>query len=407
MKHLLMLGGGEMQMPALRAAKRANHWITLIEPNPRAPGLKLADQVYQADLADTKRCLDIAAAAHPDGVMTFAADYPMPVIGRIADALGLPGPGLSSIRAATDKAVMRQTLEAAGVPVPGWRLVYSLVDVLNAIADLATDVILKPSASSGGRGVTKIRSSADQETVRKAYQRARKVSPDESAPLLLEEYVDGPEFSVEAITVHGKTHIAACTDKVTSGPPYFVEIGHRQPTALADSDRHQLETIARKCIGALCLDYTASHTEIRFGACGPVAIEVASRCGGGYICSHLVPLSTGIDMADAAVSVALGFNPRIEATKDRGAAIAFLRAQSGIVVSMGDLDRAREMPGVVELNIPIRVGDRVPILRDARDRVGYCICEGSTAVEAAKRCETALSALSIHTSSTTNLGEAV
>ncbi len=395
MAHLLMLGSGAMQMPALRTAKQAGHRVTAIDPNPDAPGFAVVDEAHVADLADEERCLAIARSCGPDGVMTFAADYPMPMVGRIADALGLPGPGPQSIEAATDKALMRETLAQAGLPVPAWRVVYSTTEVVDAIAELGTDVVVKPPRSSGGRGVTKLMHGCDQSAVRKAYDHARAISPKDSSPLLVEAFVDGAEFSVEAITAGTATKIVACTDKETTGPPHFVEVGHRQPTALDDRARNELEEVARKSIEALALRNTPSHTEVRFGPSGPVVMEVASRCGGGYICSHLVPLSTGVDMIGAAVSVALGQAPSLTATENRGAAIAFLRLEPGTVASIGDLDHAQKMPGVVELEVAIHPGDRVPALRDARDRIGHCICTGRDGFEASSRCAAAIDELSI------------
>lgn len=397
MPHLLMLGGGAMQIPALRAAKLAGHRVTAIDPNPLAPGLELADEAHVADLADQERCFAIARHSRPDGVMTFAADYPMRMVGQIAQLLSLPGPAPQSIRAATDKVIMREKLALAGVPVPGWRVVYSEAEVHEAMADLGTDVVVKPARSSGGRGVSKLEQGADETTARLAYEHARTIDSDESSPLLVEEFIDGAEFSVEAITTGGATHIVACTDKETNGPPHFVEVGHRQPTALDANDRSQLEEIARASVTALGLADTPSHTEVRFGPSGPVVVEIASRCGGGYICSHLVPLSTGIDMVGAAVSVALGLTPSLGATANRGAAIAFVRPEPGTVVSIGDIDAARKTPGVVELEVQIKTGDRVPVLRDARDRLGYCISEGRDGLEAAQRCADAIAKLSIQT----------
>ncbi|MGB5809256.1 MAG: ATP-grasp domain-containing protein [Polyangiales bacterium] len=397
MARLLMLGGGPMQMPALRAAKRAGHQVATVDPNPRAPGFDVSDEAHVADLADEARCLDVALSFRPDGVMTFAADYPMPMVGKIARALGLPGPSLDSILAATDKSVMRRVLSDGAVPIPEWCVVYSEAETLEAMQGLQTDAVLKPARSSGGRGVTKLERDADRTTIREAFERARGVSPNDSSPLLLEAFVDGPEFSVEAISANGVTRILAVTDKATTGPPHFVEVGHRQPSALDEADRVRVEDVTKRSIAALGLNDTPSHTELRLGPSGPVVVEIASRCGGGYICSHLVPISTGVDMVGAAVSVALGLTPNLEPTESRGAAIAFVRAEPGTVDSIGDVDVARKMPGVVELEAPIHAGDPVPVLRDARDRLGYCICEAQDGFEAAARCQDAIAALSIQT----------
>lgn len=394
MARLMILGGGGMQMPAIRSAKGRGHQILVMDPDPEAPGFALADRSGVADLADEETCFEAAHQFRPEGVMTFAADYPMRMVGQLCHHLGLPGPRPEAVAATTDKLPMRQRLREAGIAVPAFHEVLSDEDAVRAISALNGPSIVKPTRSSGSRGITRLPSAVPREQVERAIRFARNVQGPEAA-VLVEECVDGDEFSIEAITWGGRTEVLALTEKTTTGAPHFVEVAHRQP---GDARRWvELESVVRGCVEALGIDDSPTHTEVRLTERGPVVIEIGSRCGGGYISSHLVPLSTGIDFIGAAIDVVLGSEPRIESTQSRGAAIEFVRAEPGHVLSHGALDEIRGRPGVIELQLQVTVGDRVPPLRDARDRIGFVICASETAESAAEECRRCLQDLNLRT----------
>lgn len=393
---LMMLGARRAQISAIRSALDMGLKVIAIDPDPAAPGLSLATLAYTLDLADQDAILAVAREHSIDGIMTMAADYPMPTVGTLCAALHLPGPSPEAVAKATNKRLMRKALMAAGVPCPRCIHVENLMQARQALASLATDTIFKPAMSHGGRGVTRVPAASPEDLIEWAFQRAMRETRADG--VMVEEFIDGPEFSVESLTYAGDTRIVAVTDKLTSGAPYFVELGHNQPSRWPARQVDALRRTAHQAITALGIDHAAGHAEIRLAPQGPVIMEVAARLGGGFINSHLVPLSTGIDLVAATIQVAMGKAPDLQARRQgRAAAIRFLRAQSGIVGHIEGLESASQSEGVEEVAVYVRTNDRIPPLLDASGRPGHVISSADEPECAIALAECAVDRIHIHT----------
>jgi len=383
---LLVLGCTSQQLPVIDAGHRRGLAVVGIDPDPDANGGSAVDSFVIADLADSEACLAAARQAKPVGVLTFAADYPVPMVARIAACLGLPGPSPATALAMTDKLAMRRQLAAAGLPIPRFASVAGPVDV----SAFDGPAVVKPTRSAGSRGVTLVEGGDPGSLL----ERARAESADGN--VLIEEYVAGPEVSVEAVTVEGRTTVLAITDKLTSGPPDFVELGHTQPSRLTEHCL-DLAALTRQTLLALGLRSGPSHTEIRIGQQGPVVIEAAARFGGGCISSHLLPISAGIEAADIAVSMALGEYDPTEPRIEQAAAVRFLVPRPGVVRSITGVDEVQAWPEVAEVRVEVAVGDPVHAMRSARDRIGYVVTSGRTAGDAAALADRAVASIAIKT----------
>ncbi|MDH3680297.1 MAG: ATP-grasp domain-containing protein [Acidimicrobiia bacterium] len=384
---LLVLGCSAQQLPVIDAAHQRGLRVVGIDPDPEAAGATVVDSFVVADLGDHEACLATAMRARPAGVLTFAADYPVPMVARIAEQLNLVGPSQATARAMTDKLAMRSRLAAAGLATPRFAPVTGPDDV----AVFGRPAVIKPTQASGSRGVAAV----DGRDPSSLIDAARAESADGKA--LIEEYVPGPEVSIEAVTIGGRTTILAMTDKLTSGPPDFVELGHTQPSRLTERSG-ELAALTTKTLCALGLRSGPSHTEIRLGPRGPVVIEAAARFGGGCIASHLLPIAAHIQAADVAVTMALGGTGQVEPSIGGGAAVRFLTPRGGVVRSIAGLDEVRGWSGVVEAVVEVAVGDRVGPMRSARDRVGYVVASGPTAAEAGLLADRAAASITIETS---------
>ncbi|MDZ4820570.1 MAG: ATP-grasp domain-containing protein [Planctomycetota bacterium] len=394
---LLVLSAGRQQIPLLQTGKRLGLRVVAIDPCADALGRHLADAFYENDLGDLKACRAIATRESARGVLTAAADFPVSTVAHLCTTLGLPG--LSEVAAicSTNKHHMRRRLNEMGVPCPRSLSARTYFEVIAALAEIDGAAILKPTVCSGGRGVTRLPARPSSDQVRTAYESA--IQNTRSDGILVEEFIDGPEFSIETLTFNGHTEIVAVTDKLTTGDPYFVEIGHSQPACVGDGDRRLLIDAARTGIAALGIDWAASHVEIRLGREGPRIMEIGARLGGGCITSHLVPLSSGVDMLRATIQLAMGQAPDLRRGSLRGAAIRFFAPKPGRVWHIAGVEEARRMPGVCDLEIYIPSGDVVPALRDSSCRVGHVVCEGADAYEAIHRAEAAARRVQIFTES--------
>jgi biotin carboxylase len=394
MTTLMVLGARVMQLPVIWRAREMGLRTVVVDPDPRAPGLALADVRHTTDLANVDDCMGIAQANRVDGVLTFAADYPVRTVAAVTSALDLPGLTRETAAVTTNKRLLRETLTANGMTAPYWNAITSPEMALAEARVIGGESIIKPAMSSGGRGVTQVAATADTATIKQAFDHATHFG---DGTVMIEEFVAGPEFSVELVAYRGTTVPVAVTDKRSMGAPHWVEIGHSQPSAQAQADGLALIDTARAAAMAAGMSDCIAHVEIRLSERGPVIIEAAARGAGGYIASHLVPLSTGVDLVAAAVEVALGREPDLSPTHSRGAAVRFFDAPPGVITSISGLDDARRSKGVEHIHLDVEVGDTLQPLQNATHRFGQVICTGVDAAEAISRCDEAASRLRIET----------
>ncbi|MDC6169159.1 ATP-grasp domain-containing protein [Paucibacter sp. XJ19-41] len=393
---VLLLGAGRGQLAAYAAARRLGLVIVGIDPDPRAPGLALARQAYSFDLADANAVIAVARRHQAAGIFTMAADYPMPALAASCAEMSLPGPSPEATRVATHKRWMREAFARHGVPCPVFGHADSLAQAIRLARALPGDAIFKPALSHGGRGVSRVAQGADEATLNTAFEHALRHTRADG--VMVEAFVDGPEFSVETLSWRGQTRVIAITEKLTSGAPHYVEIGHRQPSVRSAADQARLAETAVAAVQALGITNAAGHSEMRLGPDGPVMMETGARLGGGFITSDLVPLSTGIDLVEAALAVALGREPDLRPQRPPGAAaIRFVTAAPGIVEAISGLAELQARPGVERAELYCQVGDLVPPLTDASARCGHIICSAASAELAASAASEALVGLRLQT----------
>ncbi len=385
-KTILILGAGEMQLPGFYIAKKLNLKIISVDPTPHSIGFEFSDKFYVYDLADEENCIQIAKKHNIDGVFTLAADYPVPMVAKICEALGLPGLSVDAAELATNKSKMRKAFEFNHVPSPISISAATLDDTFKALKQINSVSIIKPNLSNGGRGITQLKKTPNDQDIKVAFDNA--MTHTRSGGILIEEFVDGPEFSVETITFNGVTHVINVTDKLTQGPPHFVEIGHNQPTMCLKKDIDKIKKTAINGINALGINNSAGHAEIKLTQQGTKVIEIGARLGGGLITTHLVPLSTGINMVKAVIMVALGVQPDTKSNINKGAAVLFFTPPPGKIKNFTGLEEAKKLTGIEEIKIYIKPGETIKPLKDSTGRVGHIVSKAndvSTAIQIAEK----------------------
>ena len=277
---LLVLGAGVLQMPAITTGRQMGLRVVVLDGSPSAPGLHLGDVGRVVNIADADACLAVAKQENINGVVHICSEVSLHVLGRINDELGLHGIGQAVAIQATNKEKMRRAFEGGGAPSPKSFGATTENEALHAADNLRWPVIIKPSRNSGSRGIARLDRQDDRVAFLAAFHRAVKESRDRGA--VVEEFVEGPEFSVEILVWSGKPHVLAVTDKVTTGAPNFVETGHSQPSRFGESDLKQVEEAAIRGVKALGIDWSAAHAEVRLSARGAFLMEIGARLGGGF-----------------------------------------------------------------------------------------------------------------------------
>lgn len=394
MSRVLIIGASFLQLPAIIKAKELGHYVAVADYNPEAVGIPYADEYFNASTIDTDAILKVAQEFCPDGVMTLATDMPMRSVAAVAEALNLPGISMCTAIKATDKAEMIKAFKENNVSSPWYFVINNESELQEIKHAFSYPCIMKPTDNAGSRGVMLIHNASELDN---AYKFSS--GQGRSGAVIVEEYMTGKEVSVEIVAYKGDIHVLAVTDKLTTGAPHFVELGHNQPSALPAKDIEAIHKLAQNAVEAVGITDGPAHVEIMLTKDGPKMIELGARMGGDCITTHLVPLSTGIDMVKATIDISLGQCPDITPQYHKGSAIRFLVPEAGVVSEIKGVDKALSIPGVKDAYVSVSVGDCVKEIESSIDRSGYVIAQGDDLHSAIECCELALNTVEIITKS--------
>lgn len=388
MKKLMILGASILQLPAIEKALAMGLQVVAVDMNPNAVGMKLPGVIPEVvSTIDIPAVVAVAKKHNIDGVMTLASDMPMRSVAAVAKELNLVGITDDTALKATNKAVMRQALKEAGVPVPKFFKVSTKDEYDAAVSNFAVPFIVKPADNSGSRGIFKIADLTCMECIEDAYNYSKQYS--RNGDVVVEEYMSGPEVSVETLTVDGECHVIQITDKITTGAPHFVEMGHTQPTRLPGDIPAKIAEVAKAANKAIGITNGPSHTEIIVTNDGPKIVELGARLGGDCITTHLVPLSTGVNMVECCIKIALGETPDIKAKYNKGSAIRYFHQHAGLLTEIDGISIAEAIPGVQQVSIVHGVGETITEIDSSTARMGFVIAQGNDANDAERICESA------------------
>ncbi|MBP5225738.1 MAG: ATP-grasp domain-containing protein, partial [Lachnospiraceae bacterium] len=384
-RKLMIVGGGLLQLPAIEKALELGLSPVVADMDPNAPGFLPGVTKEVVSTIDIAGIVEAAKRNRVEGVMTLATDMPMRSVAAVAKELGLVGISDETALKATDKAVMRAALKEHGVPIPAFFPVKGKREFGEVISRFTSSFVVKPADSSGSRGIGLVRDPADRTEAEAAYERA--LSFSRSGYVVVEEYMRGPEVSVETLAVRGDVRVIQITDKITTGAPHFVEMGHTQPSRLPKETRERIVTAAVAANRAVGIEDGPSHTEIIVTEEGPKIVELGARLGGDCITTHLVPLSTGVDMVACCIRIALGQKPDIIRRYRKGAAIRYFESHRGVLKKIDGVEEASRLRGVRQISFVYQVGETVPDVTSSGDRIGFVIAQAGAAEKAAAICE--------------------
>lgn len=391
MKKIMILGASILQLPAIEKAKNLGLQVVVVDMNPDAIGFK--QNGIEKEIISTIDINAVVSAAKKhkiDGIMTLATDMPMRTVAAVAKEMNLIGIDEETAFKATNKAEMRKALRKNNVPIPLFFQVNTKEEFFAAvqkIKDSGYRCIVKPVDNSGSRGIDLLKD-FESETLNNAYEYSKESS--KSGDLMVEEFMEGPEVSVETLSINGECHVIQITDKLTTGSPYFVEMGHSQPSQLPDDIKEEIIQVTKAANKAIGIKNGPSHTEIKITKDGPKIVELGARLGGDNITTHLTPLSTGVDMVECCIKIALGEEPNLEIKKNNGSAIRYFQQRAGKIIDIKGVDDAICMGGVKQISIVHNIGDEITEINNSASRMGFVIAEGKDADAAIKICEKAL-----------------
>ena len=431
---MMILGAGTLQVPAIKKAKELGYEVICVDYDENAVGFALADEKLVVSTLDQEEVYRQALIYKPDVVMTSTSDGPVRTAAYVNEKLGKrPDLSYENAQCATIKSKMRNRLKEYDVPIPRYYAVEDFASFSRAVDALNGRCIVKPADNAGSRGVVLLDAAVDltidMGSDDKVIMEALKTDPEarmdryaayaeriavwkrrmydysransRGGTVMVEEYMQGPEVSVEAIVVEGTPYILAVTDKYITPPPYFVELAHCEASMLDEETQERIRQVAKQAIRAVGIENAPAHVEVKVTGEGPKIVELAARLGGDFITSRLVPLSTGIDMVGASVELAVGRKPDLTPKWRRGAAIHFLHAaegQEGTISGISAPENLNGSDGVEEISLYKKKGDSVQGTHSSNDRLGHVITTGETPQEAMELGRRALAQICVEVS---------
>ena len=365
MKKLVIIGANDFQNQLIIKAKSLGYETHVFAWEDGAVGKETADYFYPISIVEKELILENCKKINPVGVCSIASDLATITVNYVAENLGLPCNSTKYTQIQTNKYAMRKALTEAGIPCPKFIIADTNTDFSKELSAFSFPIIVKPTDRSGSRSIMKLTS---LEGITKAVEAACESSFQGKA--IIEEFLEGDEYSMETISYKGKHTYLATTKKFTTGAPNFIETGHIQPSGLHEEILQKAKNIILSALDALHIENSAGHSEFKVDENGNVNIvEIGARMGGGCIGSDLVYLSTGNDFIKMVIDAACGRTPQINPPINKSAEIKFIFDEQDLNVFS---DLYKKSP---EIFYRISAFDMANLgkVTDCSTRVGYYI----------------------------------
>ena len=380
-KKIIIIGAGLLQVPAIQIAQDMGLYAIVFDYNKDAHGMKIADLPMVVSTRDVdgsvRAARDLSKQMEINGVITVGTDAST-TVAAVANALGLPGNRFEDAYAASNKIRMRERFKKNNVPQPNFFPVWNYEETIEAFRHLNKPVVLKPADNMGARGVMKVENESD---ILAAFNRAKSSSP--SGEVIIEEYMDGPELSIDMLIYDNEIYVTGVADRIIEYPPFFIETGHIMPSNLDKDKIDDAIKVMKDGIKALNLKIGAAKGDIKVTKNGAMVGEIAARLSGGFMSAYTYPLSTGVNLIKNAIEIALGNPPSDLKPKWNKVSVekAFLPG-TGIIESIDGIEKAKNINGIKEVFIKTKAGDILVPPTNNLDKAGNVIAVGSTRDEA-------------------------
>lgn len=366
---LMILGTNEYQNPLILRAKELGYETHVFGWPHGEIGETTADVYHPVNILDYDLLWEECKKLNPCGVASVCSELAMHPMNYLLRKMGIPCNSIETETITTNKYLMRQAMRKGDVDSPNFTLVKKEDDIKTIAAAISTfsyPLIIKPCDLSSSRGVFKINS---LDNLREGIDYAMEWSKTGEA--ILEEFIEGPEYSGESIAYNGEYHLLAITEKSTTGSPHFVETGHRQPARLSEEMTKKVEQTLFKAFKSLDIQYGAIHPEFRITPDGRILfMEIATRMGGDCIGTDLVPLSSGYDFMGMVINICCGKAPSFQKIRTP------MVASNHYIMKREDLEEFNELmvttPDKIWRHSQIKPISDSPVLKSA-DRAGYYI----------------------------------
>lgn len=392
-KRILILDCGPGVARTVAAASALGYCAVVFSEDDAGPHTQTADEVI------TGECLDPAQVMH--AIEECKIDGVFPTFGHCSSPAACAA-NRSNMPALTDVAAAWMqykhsgfaVLERRGVPSVKLHVAETAAQAEETARDLGMPVWIGTGETYSQTGIYQV----DQiEDTALAFSQATRHSLVKTAVVM--RPVQGPAFYIDGIVLDGTFHLSGLIGRDAGEPPFRFDHGLFAPPALSPRERDEIVGVAAKALDALECRNGCVHVDVIMTDEGPVVMDVFGAPSALRFPADILLRAHGIDTLANALRFAAGEPPRFEAASNRGAALFWIPARTGVVTEIRGIEEARGVPGVEEVVMGLRPGDvmRHAVDCETRDRVGYVLATGNDAEAAASAVRQALAALDIVT----------
>lgn len=382
MKKLLMLGGSQTQVPAIKAAKKMGLYVIITDYLEDNPGQHFAHESYNVSTIDKEGVLALAKTLEVDGIVCYESEAAAPTAAYVAEKLGLPTNPYKSVEILTNKDLFKEFLKENNFNVPRAKGYHSPEDAIADFDNFKMPVLIKPVDSSGSRGVSKI-DSIDllKEKVEDALSFSRKKR------FIIEEYIekDGYQVGGDGFSVHGKLIFRCFSNEhfPTLAVNPFVPIGSSFPCNMPDHIQDKIHNEIQRVLDLLNMQTGAYNFDILIDKEENVyLLEIAARNGGDWI-PQVIKYATGIDLVEYTIKGAMGEDcSNLSFTQPRGFWSSYVinSLNDGIFKGV-EIHQGIKENNLVEHEITTRDGDSVFTFTGSNRKVGTLLLKYSSMEE--------------------------
>lgn len=325
---LAIIGSGEQAVLIADEAKKMNLETHSFSNDSSDRIIGHSDEHHLISIFEIDKIVAICRKLKVGGVIA-TTELTIDIAAKTAQIMGLNGMSVKVSEQITDKSYVREKAKT----VDKLRQPEYVVCEPGHTAPMVRQfpVIIKPTSLGGKRGISVANC---QEEMQDAIAFANVNMPKEKTKIIIEQYIEGgKEYSVEGISYHGCHDIIQVTEKLSSGPPHCVELGHMQPAKLTNEMRNKIKSVISQLLEAVGVDNTTSHTEIKIVNDDIYLIELNARSGGDHISYPLTELSTGYSYIKGSIEVAMNRyrRPRLDSQKQRSSGVLFVAKQTAFL----------------------------------------------------------------------------
>ena len=369
---VLILGAGLMQKPSIEAAGELGYKTLVVDANKNAVCVPFADVFVQIDLKDREKIADLAMSYGDKlkAVFTAGTDFSASV-SYVAQKCGLISHSFEAAMNASNKVLMRKCFKEKGVPSPDFvEVTESEIERLSSDESVLFPKVVKPVDNMGARGCRLVRNKSEFEPALRdavAFSRTGKA--------IVEDYMKGMEFSIDALVHEGNVTITGFADRHIFFDPYFIEMGHTMPSSVSEAVKKNVVDVFVKGVKALGLTEGVAKGDVKYTEKGAMIGEIAGRLSGGYMSGWTYPYASGVNLTMEAMKIALGLGKTLPSEIECNAVSherAFISIPGVVSVIYGE-DKAVASPFVKNVFFRVKEGSRVDFPRNNVEKCGNVI----------------------------------